>query len=184
MGTTRFTSLRTSGALTVGAALTVVGGIIGASFTAPSGSDTVVNAPSGQDIVYTLDGTEVNRVTQVACTATGGLAKYDTCYMPSPLTTTGALKSVSIQCGDVAKALPGDLGFVKAANTGTGTALPTFDNKSLGTGATFRYSTGTTIIWNPADKLKFGTRTAPTGTLNTTRYNCIMRAEVEDLYGR
>lgn len=172
-----------TGALTGIASLAVTGAIVGSSLSGPSGSDTVVDAPSGQDLVYTLDGTEVERITQVACTATGGLTTYDTCYMPSPLTTTGALKSVSIQCGNVAKALPSDLGFVKAANSATGAALPNFNNVSLGTGATFFYGTGYTI-WNPADKLKLGTLTAPTGALNTTRYNCIMRAVVEDIYGR
>lgn len=177
------------GAATVGGALTVVGALIGAAITAtsisgPAGSDTVIDAPSGQDIVYTLNGTEVDRITQVACTATGGKANYDTCYMPSPLTTTGALVRASIQCGNVAKALYGDVGFVKTATTSSGAALTNMNDIMVGTGTTTFTGSGKTVFWNPADKLKFTTLTTPSGTLNATRYNCIMRAEVEDIYGR
>lgn len=158
---------------------------------APSGSNTVIDAPTSKDIVYQLAGTEITRETAVVCTATGGSvevgtkggAKYNTCIIPSPLTTTGALTKVTISCGNVAKALPGDLSFIKTAVGGTGSALPNGSNVSLGTGALIHYGSGYTL-WNPADSLKFGTLTALTGTRNTTRYNCTMRATIDDIYGR
>jgi hypothetical protein len=180
---TTFTSLKTVGALTVGSVLTVVGALVGASFSGPAGSDTVITSPSGQDIVYQLAGTEVSRLTTIACTATGGLAAYDVCYMPSPLTTTGSIHSISVQCGSVALALPSDVSFVKAAHAGTGTSLRQLDNITLGTGAYFGFGTGN-ILWNPADKIKLATATTPTGTLSTARYDCVMRVTVEDIYGR
>jgi hypothetical protein len=144
----------------------------------------VINAPSGQDIVYTLNGTEISRVRQVACTATGGLAKYDTCYMASPLTTTGSLKEVSLECGNWKVAMSGDLGFVKAAETGSGSPIARMSNQSLGTGAYIIHQGTGATLWNPADKLKFATLVTPTGTLNTTRYDCVMRVDLEDIYGR
>lgn len=186
---TTYSSLRVSGAVAVGGALTVIGGLIGASFSAPAGSNTVINAPTGKDIVYTLAGTEVERVTTVACTATGGNvkigggAKYNTCVIPSPLTTTGALRDVSIQCGNVSVALAGDLSYMKTAVGGTGAALPNGSNVSLGTGAHIYFGSGRTL-WNPADSLKFGTLITPTGTLSSARYDCVMRAKIEDIYGR
>lgn len=184
MGTTRFTALRTSLGVVIGTTLAVGGFITGTQFSAPAGSDTVIDAPSGQDIVYTLNGTELRRdISPATLTATGGNVKYDAFYLPSSLTTTGAIRSLSIQCGNVAKALVGDLGFVKAAGTQTGSVFPNFENVTIGSGSYIYLHTGATL-WNPADKIKFGTLTTPTGTLNATRYDCILRATVEDIYGR
>ena len=167
-----------------GGALTVIGMVTGASFIGTSGTDTVVDSQSGQDIVYELNGTETKRVmAPVTCTATGGLAKYDTCITASPITTTGAITKVSIECGNVAESLTGDLSFVEAVETGTGTALVNFDNAVIGTGATVVFNTGS-VLWNPTNYLKFGTLSTLTGTLNTTRYDCVMKVEVDNIYGR
>ena len=181
---TTFTSLRSATTLVVGSVLTVVGVITGASFSGPSGSDTTVTSQADQNLVLQLeDVTFRTHVAPEPCTATGGDVTYDTCYMASPLTTTGSLREVTIECGNVATALPGDLSFVKTANAATGTSLKNFDNVTLGTGAYIYYLSGATL-WNPADKLKFATLTTPTGTLNATRYNCKIRATVDDIYGR
>lgn len=182
---TSFTSARVKLALVVGTIVTAGTGFVGGYFMAPSGSNTVIDAPSGKDIVLKLDGTEILRhVAPATLTATGGKVTYDTLYLASPLTTTGAIRDVSVQCGsNVAKPLVGDLGFVKTANTQTGSVFPNFNNVTLGSGAYIYYGSGR-ILWNPADKIKFGTLTTPTGTLNTTRYDCKLRVTVEDIYGR
>lgn len=181
---TTFTSLRTAQNLTVGAALIAVGAITGASFTAPAGSDTAVNAPSGQSVVLQLAGTPFKAYSPPdTCTATGGVATYDVCLLDSPLTTTGALRGLALECGNVAKPLQIDASFVKAANSATGTTLPNFNDRTAGTGAWVYNYTGS-LLWNPADKIKVGSLTSPTGTLSTSRYDCQIRAEVDDIYGR
>ena len=177
------------GAITGMASLAVTGAIVGSSFSGNTGANTIVNAPTGKDIVYQLAGTEYERITSIACTATGGNvkigggAKYNTCAIASPLTTTGALKQISLQCGNVAKALQGDISFAKTAVGGTGSALVNGSNVIMGTGA-YIYTLSGVTLWNPADTLKFGTTVSPTGALNATRYDCTMRAVVEDIYGR
>lgn len=184
---TNLTSVSVKTTAVIGTTLTVIGALVGAaitatSYSAPAGSNTVINAPASKDIVYQLAGTEIHRETSVACTATGGLSVYDTCYLPSPLTTTGAITSITLACGNVVKSLNGDLGFVKSANAASGASLKNFDSVILGTGKTIRFGTGYQI-WNPADKLKFATLGTPTGTLNATRYNCTLRVGVDDVYG-
>ena len=177
--------------MSIAAAAVVGSQFTGTKYTAPAGSDVVVDSPTGKDIVYQLAGTEITRETGVVCTATGGTlevgtkggVKYNTCVIPSPLTTTGALTKVTISCGNVAKALIGTVSFMKTAVGGTGSALPNGRGVTLGTGALIHYGSGY-VLWNPADSLKFGTPTVPTGTLSTTRYNCTMRATIDDIYGR
>lgn len=154
-----------------------------------------------RNINFTPDGTTTGAVLQVngvtedqilssTCTATGGNvktsfdgttgtgAKYNTCLLANPLTTSGTLFDISIKCGSaVAKALPGDLSIVKGRTAGSGTALKNFSNVSLGSGAYFLFSTGATVI--PGGSfLKFNTLTAPGATAD-----CKLRARLYDLYG-
>jgi len=120
----------------------------------------------------------------VTCTATGGLTGvYETCSTVSPFTTTGTLLGVGLECGNVARALQGDVSFKKSAGSATGTALTNLDGVTLGTGSNVFSQLAVGVSWNPADLLTFSTRATPTGTLNTTRYNCQMWPVYLDKYG-
>lgn len=118
-----------------------------------------------------------------ACTATGGLTKYTMCSISAPFSTTGALLATSLECGNVSKALAGDVSFKKTAFSNTGTALTNLDGITAGTGSTEVSWFATEQAWNPADRLTFTTLITPTGTINSTRYDCVMSAVVLDKYG-
>lgn len=118
-----------------------------------------------------------------ACSATGGLTKYTTCSISAPFSTTGALLAVDLSCGNVAVSLPGDISFKKSLTSNTGTALTNLDGVTAGTGSTEISWFATEQRWNSADILTFSTLTTPTGTLNTTRYDCTLSAIVRDTYG-
>ena len=111
----------------------------------------------------------------VTCTATGGNvkvgagaaagAKYDTCLMQNPLSTTGAIQSVSLMVSGSEVAAGIDCGFVKGAVSGTGTSFTNIGNVATGTGLTFTFGTGS-LQWNAVDYIKCGTLTTlgPSGT--------------------
>lgn len=123
-------------------------------------------------------------LTPKVCTATGGLSKYTMCSYNSPYTTTGALVGFSLECGNnVAKQLTGDVSFKKTLFSNTGTVLTNGDNLALGTGALKASILAVPVTWNPADKLTFSTLVSPSGTLNTTRYDCKFAPIVWDKYG-
>lgn len=126
-----------------------------------------------QRVNFTQSGTysgaviQVNGITEiqaytVACTATGGNvkvnggAKYDTCIMPPILSTTGAIKEISVAVSGSETAVGIDCGFVKGRVSGTGTAFTNLGNVNTGTGIVFRFSTGS-LRWNSADFIKCGT---------------------------
>lgn len=119
----------------------------------------------------------------IACSATGGVTSYTSCAISAPFSTTGALLGVTHECGNVAKALIGDVSFKKSLTSATGTALTNLDSVTIGTGSTQISWFATEQTWNPADILTFTTLTTPSGTLNTTRYDCKMSAVVLDKYG-
>jgi hypothetical protein len=103
----------------------------------------------------------------VTCTGTGGNvkvsggAKYDTCIVANPLTTTGAIQSISLMVSASPVAVGIDCGFVKGLNSGTGTAFTNLGNMATGTGLTLTFSTGS-LQWNPVDYIKCGTLGTPT----------------------
>lgn len=130
-----------------------------------------------QRVNFTQSGTysgaviQVNGITEiqaytVACTATGGNvkvgagaaagAKYDTCIMPPILSTTGAIKEISVAVSGSETAVGIDCGFVKGRVSGTGTSFTNLGNVATGTGIVFRFSTGS-LRWNSADFIKCGT---------------------------
>lgn len=148
------------------------------------------------NINFTPDGTTSGAVLQVngltrfqtfptTCTATGGLTgQYSTCYARSPYTTTGSLLAFSFECGNnFAVALPGDVSFKKSLISGSGAPLTNGDNLTLGSGALKPSVLAVPVAFNPADILTFSTRTTPTGTLSTGRYDCQMYTTVSDKYG-
>lgn len=152
---------------------------------------------------FTLDGTEVAELNQTSdtldlklaglvrgkevqanCSATGGLTTYTTCSLSSPFATTGSLLGFSAECGTSwAKAMSGDVSFKKTLTSASGTVLTNGDNLSLGSGALLPSMLAVPVKWNPVDLLTFTTLVAPSGTLNTTRYDCKFFAIVSDKYG-
>ena len=132
---------------------------------------------------------QVNSITRwqqypVTCTATGGTTGlYSTCAANLPFTSTGGLLGVTLECGNVATQLTGDVSFKKSLHSATGTVLTNLNNIVAGTGSYEGSWFATEQAWNPADILTFSTTTTPSGTLNTTRYDCQMWATVSDKYG-
>lgn len=169
---TRFTSLGVKltavigGLLTLGAGLLVTGTL---DFT-----DTAV---------IQVDSTTRYQLKNTVCSATGGLTTYTTCSMASPLSTTGTLIGFGVECGNWSKAMSGDVSFKKSVASASGTVLTNGNNISAGTGANLQSNLAVPVSWNPADLLTFTTLVAPTGTLNTTRYDCQMWATLSDKYG-
>lgn len=175
-GTIIGTTLGVLAGLTLGAgvALSVVGSL--------KIRDQINFTPNGttSGAVIQVNGvTEIQAYT-VPCTATGGNvkvsggAKYDTCIIPPILSSTGAVKELSLMVGNSPNALPFDCGFVKGRVSGTGTAFTNLGNVSTGTGLTFRFATGS-LRWNSADYIKCGTLTSP-----NSAFTGYLRAEFYD----
>lgn len=134
-------------------------------------------------VVIQVNGTTQWQVFSTSCTNTGGLAKYPTCYVRSPLATTGALTAVSLECGNTNKVLSMSGGFVKSSTEAVASGFKSLRTVSVGTGSisvfNARTLTGSITTWNPADVIKFQTVTAfPAGGID-----CVVRAELYDKYG-
>lgn len=133
--------------------------------------DAINFVPNGttSGAVFQVNGVTELQAYTVACTATGGNvkvsggAKYDTCLMPPILTTTGAIKEVSLAVIGSETAVGIDCGFVKGRVSGTGTSFTNLGNFATGTGLVFRFSTGS-LRWNSADYIKCGTLSTLGGT--------------------
>lgn len=145
--------------------------------------DTTANAFPGI-FVNTLARAKTGPVT---CTATGGLTGvYETCSVTAAavgLTTTGTLLGVTLECGNVAKPLTGDVSFKKAAHAATGSALTNLADVTLGSGANVPSIFAVPPSWNPTDLLTFSTRVTPSGALTNARYDCQMWPILLDKYG-
>lgn len=119
-------------------------------------------------IVLQIGGaTQLQVIPSKVFTATGGNvkvsggAKYQTGFLPTPWTSTGAYTDVLLSCGNVPKPVQGDVSIVQAATAGgSGTALQNLSNITLSTGATFHFGTGFTVV-GPQNALKFNTLTTP-----------------------
>jgi hypothetical protein len=138
---------------------------IAAYFLGTVNIQKVVNfVPNGTTTGATLqlNGIDELKVWDTACTNTGGLAKYPTCLVRSPWTTTGALKLVSLVCGGTNKTLSMSGGFVKTTTAVVSSAFSNLKTVSVGTGAGLQsVDTGATMrMWNPADLIKFQTVTS------------------------
>jgi hypothetical protein len=142
---------------------------VAATLTLQTLTTEVVNfVPDGttSGAVIQVNGVTEIQVHTVSCTATGGNvkvgagaaagAKYDTCIMPPILTTTGAIKEVSVAVVGSETAVGIDCGFVKGRVSGTGAAFTNLGNVNTGTGLIFRFGTGS-LRWNSADYIKCGT---------------------------
>ena len=163
-----FTALATTVALYLGGALNI---------------ERVVNfVPTGNTTgaILQVNGVTQKQIFTFACANTGGVASYDTCISASPLTTSGAISAISLECGNVPRPFAYDVSFVSAVKTGTqGILITNLNNKTAGTGAFVSTLSGA-IIWNPAQFLKLGSLTSvPT----TSGNDCVMRVEMFDKYG-
>lgn len=149
----------------------------------------IPNGTTSGAVVQVNGITEIQAYT-VACTATGGNvkvgagaaagAKYDTCIMPSILSTTGAIKEISVAVSGSEVAAGIDCGFVKGRVSGTGSSFTNLGNVATGTGIIFRFGTGS-LRWNPADYIKCGTLTTlgPSGT-SGKGFSAKLRVELYD----
>jgi hypothetical protein len=156
--------------------------------TAPSitlnGTDVItVPVSSTSTIEMKAGGLVRNKELYAQCSATGGLTTYSTCFLAAPFSTTGSLLAASLECGNVVKQLTGDVSFKLTSTSSSGTVLTSLDNIVAGTGALERSAFATEVAWNPANGLSFSTLVSPSGTLNTTRYDCRLWALVSDKYG-
>lgn len=150
-----------------------------------------LNTLTTEKIDFVQDGTQTGAVLQVdgvaqfqaltvSCTGTGGNvkvsggAKYDTCITASPLSTTGAIKEVSLAISASPAAVGFDCGFVKGFVSGTGTSFTNLGNFTSATGSIFRFGTGS-LRWNSADYIKCGTLTNPTSS-----FSAKLRVELYD----
>lgn len=159
-----------------GLVIGAIGLAAGINFAGPAGGPGIVLQQNG-----------VNRLQRFTfpCTNTGGLeltagagAKYDTCISTSPITTTGAIAGISVECGGVPKPFVYDVSFVKALNTGTGTAITNLNSLTAGSGSFVGVNPN--IVWNPADYLKLGTRTVVPATSGN---DCVVGVDMYDKYG-
>jgi len=135
-----------------------------------SGLDFRTNG-SQSGAVIKDNGTVAFATRIVTCTGTGGNvkvgagaaagAKYDTCIVKNPLTTTGSIQSISLMVSASPVAVGVDCGFVKGLVSGTGTSFTNLGNIATGTGLTFTFGTGS-LQWNSADYIKCGTLGTPT----------------------
>ncbi|MEO5366365.1 MAG: hypothetical protein H7831_08430 [Magnetococcus sp. WYHC-3] len=126
-----------------------------------------------------LNDVAQQKINTAVLSNTGGVATYDVLSLRSPLTTTGTILQLSIECGNVPRPFTGDLGFAPTVNAETGSTITNFGDKTFGTGSRVYFLTGATL-WNPAQRLKFGTlTTVPT----TSGNNCQLRYSLFDTYG-
>ncbi len=140
-----------------------------------AGYDFLTN---GSETGFTL---KANGVTQLQtyttpCSATGGMANYAFCYVPSPFTATGTLTQVSLDCAGTALAsIVASGAIVKQTNKTVATTvanIPNFTNKTYGSGSHVAFLTGSTLV-NPRDAIRI--QEARTSIPTTTNINCNVR---------
>ena len=141
------------------------------------GYDFITNGTQS-GIVLKADGLTRYKSYYTTCTATGGLSKYSTCYAPSPFSTTGSLFDVSLECGNVPKALAGDVSFKKSRLSASGAPLTNLDAITAGTGSLEMSQFATEVAWNSADALTYSTLVTPGSGVD-----CKLFYTVADHYG-
>ncbi len=176
-GWNQFYGVRIAKALALGTiALAAVFNIHGAI-----NSQSVPGTSTGS--ILQVDGLTRRQEFPTACSATGGLTSYSVCAARSPLSTTGSLLAFGIECGNWKVAMYSDVSFKKTRTAASGTVLAGGNNLLVGTGANLQSALAVPVSWNPADLLTVTSLTAPTGTLNTTRYDCKLWTTISDKYG-
>lgn len=156
---------------------------------------TKVMALTGAGLSFQTTGTQTGvvlksgnttelQIWDTACTNTGGLTKYPTCYVPNPFGSTGALVAANLECGNTNADLRMSGGLVKSRTQAVGTIFDAFGNMNdmvIGTGTTKRaaVNTGATLTdWNGADGIKIQLATLPAGGID-----CKVHVSAYDRYG-
>jgi hypothetical protein len=110
------------------------------------------------------------RTAIVACTGTGGLAKYSYCNWQELVTDSGSgsmITAIYYSVGDSPAAVGVDFTIGVSATTSGAIAIGPFTNIATSTGAVFTYSTGATLIGS-GDYLRAVTLTDPTSSHTAT----------------
>lgn len=170
----------------VSVAKTLAVGTVAAAATlqmyGPANFKTVPGSSTGA--ILQVEGLPRYQTYYDQCSGSGGLAgSYTNCSARSPLSTTGSLLAFGVECGNYVVAQPSDVSFKKSLISATGSVLTGGNNITVGTGANLQSQLATPVSWNPVDLLTVASTTAPTGTLNTTRYDCQLWYTVSDKYG-
>lgn len=176
-------------AITIGAAVTVLASLAANVMLYVNGQIQVV-----REVNYIQTGVSTGAVLQVAgitqkqiipttCTvggtASGSRTNYDFCIVRSPITTTGSINSIGLECGGVPAPFSMSGGFVKSRLTSLTSSFRNFTSVvSVGTGASVTFGTGN-LKWNPADFVKLSAVNATWNTAN----NCQLYIEMRDKYG-
>lgn len=145
---------------------------------------TIALAYSQSGVELKSNGLTTAYAFTTACTNTGGLAKYPTCYIRNPFGSTGALVNVALECGSTNNTLSMSGGFVTSTTSAVATAFPTLRTVTVGTGAfsafNVRATSGSVLKWKPDEAIKFQTvTTMPAGGID-----CVVHTEAYDKYGR
>lgn len=185
MAETVYSNLRLRGTLTVAGLTTLALVTITNTLTLRKSINFTPNGTTSGAVVQVNGVTEIQAYT-IPCVATGGNvkvsngAKYDTCYLPNPLGSTGAIKELSLMVVNSPNVLGVDCSFVKARVSGSGApVVGVFNNIQTATGSIYRYTAGSGSIvvprWNSADAIKCGTLTTP-----NSAFSAYLRAEFYD----
>lgn len=175
---TKLSDLQVGGIGLATLATGIVLGVIGGSLSVEQNIDFRPNGNSTGAVIQ-VNGTTQFQVFTTACSATGGLAKYPTCIVRSPYTTTGALIGAVMECGNTNRVFSMSGGFVKTTGAAVASAFAPFLNKQIATGSLApMINSGAYLNWNPADLLK-----VQTVSTNGSPANCNIRLTTYDRTG-
>lgn len=169
--------------MALGAITLVTGAVLGVVGTAQIKGDVRVEDSGkidfrGANVVLAVSGSDLLRIADHTCTATGGVATYDTCLFDNPLSGSGVLHRIQLEIGN-APVGSGDIdcSIVTAAGSATGTSLPNMNNVVAISGAVAVYSTGSQVM-QAGDFIKCGTLTNVTSS-----FTARLRIWYSDLFG-
>ena len=135
--------------------------------------------------VIQVDGLTREQTFPTTCHASGGLTGiYSACDVVYPYNTSGSLLNTFIEAGNMAVSLVGDVSIKRASIAATGTVLTNLDGVTVGSGTQAASVFAVPVNLRKGDHITFSTRTTPTGSLSTTRYDFQMWITILDRYGR
>jgi len=170
--------------LAIGAISTLVGVSLGANVAGYfAGNVQVTNKidfpTTSSGIQLTLNANSLFRVDDVTCTATGGVAAYDTCLIKNPFSGSGVIQRVAVEFGNNHANGTLDCGLIPTEKTGTGSFKTTLiNNASGGTGALAGTYTTATQVWHGGEYIKCGSLTDVSGG-----FTARLRVWSQDLFG-
>jgi hypothetical protein len=170
---TTFNNLKSEGTLTV-LGLATFASVVVSVLTLQGGANF---SSTGSGLVLKVDNVVRYQEVSATCTATGGLTKYSACWQPAVLSSTGSIKEIGLECGNVPKQLTGDVTFKATRFSNTGTVLTNLDNIVAGTGSTEASRFATELTWAPTVGIAYTTLVTPTSA------DCKMYTVFSDKYG-